>query len=307
MLFLGPLDTGGKTHKDRSRSRIRRCVAERRLVDAGDDDPLPLDLLLAELLPVPLATVDGAGQHGEELVQEEAAGRGAGPAGGNPEAEPLDPLHEVVGVEQVAEEAVVGDLVMLLDGAVALAPELLLAAQLVAADLAQLLVGEVVAGQPDVEEGDADGELQGRGLGTPGVLGGGAVGGQPAADQGPVHKLEDDGVDPDSGVDGGHGGLDEGEDDSTVGVVDDEEASQNLVLPGQIGNAVLGRECLHVVEQRGEARDLHGNPSDAARDIELAVEGGLPHAVAWGQPLKRPELCVPSQHPSDTDQELSRQ
>ena len=89
-------------------------------VDARDNDVLPLDLLLAKLLLVPLATRDGAREHGEDLIEKEAPRGGAGDARGNPEPEPLDPLHEVVRVEHVSEQAVVGDFVVLLDVGVTL-------------------------------------------------------------------------------------------------------------------------------------------------------------------------------------------
>ena len=64
---------------------------------------------------------------------------------------PRIPLPEVVRVEHVSEQDVVGDFVVLLDVGVALLLQLLLPALLVTADLPQLLVGEVVFGEPDVD------------------------------------------------------------------------------------------------------------------------------------------------------------
>lgn len=43
---------------------------------------------------------------------------------------------------------------------------------------------------------------------------------EPAANGDPVHDLECEGADPDEGVDGGHGGVEEGAEDGAVDVVD---------------------------------------------------------------------------------------
>lgn len=53
------------------------------------------------------------------------------------------------------------------------------------------------------------------------MFGDGAVGGEPAADAEGVAELEDYGEEHDEDVDGGHGGLDEGEEDGTVQIVYD--------------------------------------------------------------------------------------
>lgn len=113
-------------------------------------------------------------------------------------------------VQDVLEQAGLRDLVVLRDGAgltggALLLGEPLLALLLAAADLAQLVVVVEVGRQPEVEEGEADGELQvgeGRELGTPGLLGHGPVRGEPAADQGAVDELEGDGRGPYGDVDG---------------------------------------------------------------------------------------------------------
>lgn len=42
---------------------------------------------------------------------------------------------------------------------------------------------------------------------------------------------------------------------------------------------MLGGERVHHVEQREEAWYLHGEPGDAAGDVQDAVDGRLSHAV----------------------------
>ena len=55
----------------------------------------------------------------------------------------------------------------------------------------------------------------------PGGFSGWAVGGEPGADAGCVDELEDEGEEPDQGMNGGHGGLQEGEHDSAVRIMND--------------------------------------------------------------------------------------
>ena len=146
------------------------CVAlheKKYLYQPRNDGPPAPDLVLAKFLGVPPPPVDGAGQHGEDLVEEEGAGGGAGPAAGGPEAEPLGPLAEVVRVEDEAEEAGLGDAVVLVDGAAAAAPvdaglvaEGVLPAAFAAADVAEGLVVVEVSGQAGEEEGYAEEELR---------------------------------------------------------------------------------------------------------------------------------------------------
>ena len=80
-------------------------------------------------------------------------------------------------------------------------------------------------------------------------------------------------------MDGRHGRLDEGEDDSTVGIVNDEETSQNLVLPRKICDAMLKWQGLHVVKEGHETRNLHGEPGNSAWDVEFAFNRSLSHAI----------------------------
>lgn len=259
--------------------------ASLRSPDTGNHGPLVPDLLLSEFLNVPLLPIDRPRQHSGDLVDNKHAGRHTAQAAGNVEARPLDPLDEVVGEQHDLEQAGLRDAVVLVNAAhgCALLPgQALLAAQLAAADLAQLVVVEVIGRQADVEDGNARGELQrreGGELGVPGAPCDGTVGSQPAADAGGVEELEDDGEGPDQGVDGRHGGLDPGEDDGAIDVVHDEEGGEDLVLPREIGDSMLRWEGVHDVQQGHEARALHGHPRDAARQVECAVGGRLAHAV----------------------------
>lgn len=62
------------------------------------------------------------------------------------------------------------------------------------------------------------GEFAGKGRGSIGELR--AVAADPASDADGVENLEEESHDPDEDVDGGHGRVDVGEDDSTVEVVE---------------------------------------------------------------------------------------
>ena len=70
------------------------------------------------------------------------------------------------------------------------------------------------------------------------------------------------------------------------------EAAEDLVLPGQVGNALQGRERVHDIEQGEEAWALHDHPADAAGQVESALNRGLAHAIPRYQPLQRSSLCV---------------
>ena len=175
-------------------------------------------------------------------------------------------------------------------GAALLAADALLAALLPAADLAQLLVVEEVAGQADIEDGDAHDELRQRRRHVPGVLRQRAVGGQPAAQADGVAQLEEECEGPDDDVHGRHGRLQQREEHGAVGVVDDEESGQHAVLPRQLGHALQPGERSHGVQQRQEARALHRHPGDAAGDVEAAGHRRLAHAVPADEPLDRADL-----------------
>lgn len=69
-------------------------------------------------------------------------------------------------------------------------------------------------------------------------------------------------------MDGRHGRLDEREENRAVEVVDDEEAAEDAVLPGQVCDAVFLGEGVHDVQQRQEPRGFHGHPANAAGDVE---------------------------------------
>lgn len=190
-----------------------------------------------------------------------------------------------MGEQHDLEQARLRDAVVLVDAADrdALLPgQALLAPLLAAADLAELVVVEVIGRQADVEDSNAHNELQRRErreLRVPASLGDGPVGGQPAADARGVEELEDDGEGPDQRVYGRHGGLDAGEDDGAVDVVHDEEGREDLVLPRQVRDAVLRGERVHDVQQGHEARALHGHPGYAPRYVDRAVGRCLTHAV----------------------------
>lgn len=241
--------------------------------NARNDSPLLLDLLLPKPLHVPLLPADRPRQHGRDLVDDKGQGGATGEAASHIEADPLDPLGKVVRVQHVPEKAGLGDLVVLADGgglagaAGLLGREADLAQLLAAADLAQLLVVVVVGGQAQVEEGEAEnelGEAEGAELCGPVLLGDGPVGGEPAADAEGVAELEEDGGEPDEDVDGGHGGLEKGKGDGAVEVVHDVEAGEDLVLPGEVGDALVCGEGGHGVQQGEKAGALHGEPSEAA-------------------------------------------
>lgn len=261
------------------------------LQDTRDHSPLTAYLLLAKLLSIPPLPLDRPRQHRRDLVDDEHARRDAAQPAREVEPGPLDPLGEVVRVQHVPEQAGLGHLVVLLDaaGPGALPPgQPRLARLLAAADLAELLVVEVVGRQADVEEGEARRELQGRVRGElpgPGAGGHGPVRGEPAADAGGVDELEGHGGGPDEEVDGRHGRLDEGEDQGAVDVVDDVEGREDLVLPGEVGDAVLRGEGVHHVEEREEAGAFHGHPGQAPGQVKRAVGGRLAHAVPGDEPL----------------------
>lgn len=263
-----------------------------------DDSLAALDLLGPEPLLVPLATVDGPGEHGDELVEQEQKGRGAGPPAGHPVAEPLAPLEEVVRVEDELEEAGLGDGVVALDrlGPHALVPGHALApALLPPPDLAELVVVVVVCRQAQVEDADAHDELQraaGAQLGAPLLLRGRPVGCQPGPQARAVHDLEEDGRGGDDDVHGRHGGRHQRVHDGAVAVVDRKQAGQHLVLPGEVVDAVLGRQRAHVVEQYRDPRDLHQEPGETARDVKDARVRGFTHRVPRSQPLYRWELGI---------------
>ena len=143
-------------------------------------------------------------------------------------------------VKHHLEQSRLGDLVVLLHALLA-APRLLLRqpllpAVLPAPDLPQLVVVVVVRHQADVEERDTAGELErgkrARELFGPRRVAGGTVGSQPGADEGSIDDLKAERGEPDNDVNGRHAGLQEGEGDGAVGVMDDEEAGEHLVLPG---------------------------------------------------------------------------
>ena len=75
---------------------------------------------------------------------------------------------------------------------------------------------------------------------------------------------------------------------------DDKQAREHLVLPGQLGDAGLLGQRVQVVEQRQEAGGLHGQPADAAGQVEARVHRRLAHAVPRDEPLEGGELggCV---------------
>lgn len=242
------------------------------LANAGNDSPLPPNLVLPEPLHVPLLPIHRPRQHGCHLIEDKCQCGPTCEPTRDIKPKPLNPLGKVVRVQHVPEQARLGDLVVLahragLGACLLLRQDTRLTLLLAAANLAQLLVVVVVGGQAQVEEGEAGdelGEAPGVELGGPLVLGGGAVGGEPATDAEGVAELEGDGGEPDEDVDGGHGGLEEGEEDGAVEVVHYVEAGEDLVLPWQVGDALLGGERTHGVQQREEARALHGEPGDAA-------------------------------------------
>lgn len=98
------------------------------------------------------------------------------------------------------------------------------------------------------------------------------VGGQPGADEGSVDDLEAKRGEPYDDVHGCHAGLQEWEGDSAVGVVDDEEAGENFVLPGEVAKseAALGGKGAHHVEKGHEAGRFHGEPANPAGQVEAA-------------------------------------
>lgn len=197
---------------------MARCNADglgTSLPDTRDDSPLLRNLLLAKLLRIPPLPANSPRQHGGELVDQKGQRGHAPPATGHPEAEPLNPLAKVVREQHVLEQPRLGDTVVLHGGVplTALPP----------ADLAQLLVVEVVARQPQVEDGHPGDELRGgHGL-LPRGGGRGPVGGQPAPQAGAVEQLEEEGGLPDGEVDGRDGRLQERVGHGSVEVVDDLE------------------------------------------------------------------------------------
>lgn len=54
-----------------------------------------------------------------------------------------------------------------------------------------------------------------------------------------------------------HGWLEEGEEDGAVGVVDYEEAGEDGVLPGEVGDGKLRGETKEGVEEGEEAGGFH--------------------------------------------------
>ncbi len=52
------------------------------------------------------------------------------------------------------------------------------------------------------------------------------------------------------------------------GHTDHKQPCEHLVLPGQFADADLGGQRVEVVEQRQEARGLHGQPAGAAGQVE---------------------------------------
>lgn len=69
-----------------------------------------------------------------------------------------------------------------------------------------------------------------------------------------------------------------------------EETGEDAVLPWEVSDTVRRGHGLHDVSQGEEARGLHGEPGEAAGDIETAGDGGLAHAVPAHEPLDVPEL-----------------
>lgn len=83
-----------------------------------------------------------------------------------------------------------------------------------------------------------------------------AVGAQPGADADAVEDLEDEGEGPDEDVHGGHGRLEEGEEQGAVGVVCYEEGGEEGILPGE-GGGGGGGQGAEGVEEGEEARGFH--------------------------------------------------
>lgn len=73
-----------------------------------------------------------------------------------------------------------------------------------------------------------------------------------------------------------------------------EEGGQDLILPGQVSDAVARRQGLHGVQQRQEARRLHREPADAAGHVEAADDGRLTHAIPRDEPLQGGKLFRPT-------------
>lgn len=127
-------------------------------------------------------------------------------------------------IQHIAKQPGLRNLVVLLHADLfraAVPLDALLATLLGPPNLTKLLVVEEVRRQANVEDGDADAKLEGGRLGRPFGFGDGPVGGEPAAYADAVEDLEPRCHEGDEDVDGGHGRLDEGEEDGAVDVVDD--------------------------------------------------------------------------------------
>lgn len=65
------------------------------------------------------------------------------------------------------------------------------------------------------------------------------------------------------------------------------KTGEDLVLPGQVRDTLLIWESGHGIYQREETGTLHGEPGNAAGDVEPAVDRRLAHAIPRHDPLQR--------------------
>lgn len=83
------------------------------LPDSRNHCPLIPDFLLTKPLNIPLLTINRSRQHRSDLIHQEQEGRPTAKPTGDKEAEPFDPLGQVVRVQHIPEQSGLGDLVVL--------------------------------------------------------------------------------------------------------------------------------------------------------------------------------------------------
>lgn len=263
------------------------------LPNTRNNRPLLADLILAKLLNIPRLSIDRPGKHSEDLIDEKRPGRSTTPTRSHPETKPLNPLTEIMGIQHIPEESRLGDLIVLLNTNVLLdgiLAQLLLSTLLLAPDLPQLLVVEIITRKTQIEDRQSQRKLRHGRLRLPPGLRHGAVDREPGGETRRVADLEAQREEPHEDVDRRHGRLDEREENRAVEVVDDKEAAEDAILPGEVRDAVLLGEGVHDVQKRQEPRGFHGHPANAARDVERRGDRGLAHSIPFNDPLEGSEL-----------------
>jgi hypothetical protein len=162
--------------------RLSTATGTTSCLDQTRNDSLAIaNPILAKLLDIPTSSLQRTRQHSTNLIKQETPSRSTIPTPNHPEAQPLNPLTEIVRKQDIVEESILRhhvEFVHAFDGLIVFFGLLSLAAESGTADLAEVVVVEDVAEEgpaPDDEAGLDPVEAAG-----PVVDGGGAVAGEPA-------------------------------------------------------------------------------------------------------------------------------